>query len=158
MKGAQYTALRFTQRLLDAGVTQSMGRTGSALDNAVAESFNSTLQFELLGDQHFATRELARRAVAGWIDEYNTVRRHSTDHMLSPRRLRTHPRPGTRPDAGWSAGGMSSPSPQLRRSNDNGGGFAAADLSHRAAQGTGPPLPASRVATAIATRRPTGRP
>ena len=61
-----------------------MGRTGSALDNAVAESFNSTLEFELLSRQHFSTREQARRAVAGWIDEYNTVRRHSTDLMLSP--------------------------------------------------------------------------
>ena len=61
-----------------------MGRTGSALDNAVAESFNSTLEFELLSRQHFSTREQARRAVAGWVDEYNTVRRHSTDGMLSP--------------------------------------------------------------------------
>ena len=60
-----------------------MGRTGSALDNAAAESFNSTVEFELLRGNHFATRE-ARRAVAGWIDEYNTVRRHSTDQMLSP--------------------------------------------------------------------------
>lgn len=61
-----------------------MGRTGSALDNAVAESFNSTLEFELLSQQHFSTREQARRAVAGWLDEYNTIRRHSTDGMLSP--------------------------------------------------------------------------
>ena len=61
-----------------------MGRTGSALDNAVAESFNSTLEFELLREHHFATRQQARRAVAGWIDEYNTARRHSTNHMRSP--------------------------------------------------------------------------
>ena len=32
----------------------------------------------------FTTKQYARRAVAGWIDEYNTVRRHSTDQMLSP--------------------------------------------------------------------------
>jgi transposase InsO family protein len=37
------------------GVTQSMGRVGSALDNAAAESFNSTLEWELLSRQHFAT-------------------------------------------------------------------------------------------------------
>jgi transposase InsO family protein len=41
-------------------------------------------EFELLRDYRFATRERARTAVAGWIDEYNTVRRHSTDNMLSP--------------------------------------------------------------------------
>ena len=56
---------------------------GRPLDNAVAESFNSTLEFELLRKQHFSTREQARRAVAGWIDEYNTTR-SSTDGMLSP--------------------------------------------------------------------------
>ena len=49
-----------------------MGRTGSALDNAVSEAFNSTLEFELLRRRHFATREQARHAVAAWIDEYNS--------------------------------------------------------------------------------------
>ena len=61
-----------------------MGRTGSALDNAFSESFNSTLEFELLSRHHFDTREQARRAVAEFIDEYNTDRRHSTNSMLSP--------------------------------------------------------------------------
>jgi transposase InsO family protein len=83
-QGGEYTGDVFGRACRTAGVTQSMGRTGSALDNAVAESFNSTLEFELLSRQHFSTREQARRAVAGWIDEYNTVRRHSTDGMLSP--------------------------------------------------------------------------
>jgi putative transposase len=83
-QGSEYTARVFAQACRSAGVTQSMGRTGSALDNAVAESFNSTLEFELLRQQHLATREQARRAVAAWIDEYNTTRRHSTNGMLSP--------------------------------------------------------------------------
>lgn len=83
-QGGEYTGGGFTDACLRAGVVQSMGRTGSALDNAVAESFNSTLEFELLRERHFTTREQARRAVAGWIDEYNTVRRHSTDRMLAP--------------------------------------------------------------------------
>jgi putative transposase len=83
-QGGEYTGEVFAQACRQAGVTQSMGRTGSALDNAAAESFNSTVEFELLRGKHFACREQARRAVAGWIDEYNTVRRHSTDQMLSP--------------------------------------------------------------------------
>ena len=83
-QGGEYTGEAFKRACRIAGVTQSMGRTGSALDNAVAESFNSTVEFELLSRQHFSTREQARRAVAGWIDEYNTIRRHSTDGMLSP--------------------------------------------------------------------------
>jgi putative transposase len=83
-QGGEYTGELFAQACRRAGITQSMGRTGSALDNAVAEAFNSTLEFELLGHSHFTTREQARRAVAAWIDEYNTVRRHSTNGMLSP--------------------------------------------------------------------------
>jgi len=55
-----------------------------ALDNAIVESFNSTLEFELLSRQHFSTRGLGRRAVARRLDEYNRVRRHSTDGMLIP--------------------------------------------------------------------------
>jgi putative transposase len=83
-----------------AHVTQSMGRTGSALDNAVAESFNSTLEFELLRDHPFATRDQARHSVAGWIDEYNTTRRHSTLGMVSPTDYeRAQARLATSPDA-----------------------------------------------------------
>src|SRR5260370_161121 len=80
----EYHGNLFVEACRSAAVTQSMGRTGSALDNAVSESFNSTLEFELLSRRHFATREQARRAVAGFIDEYNTDRRHSTNGMLSP--------------------------------------------------------------------------
>jgi len=83
-QGGEYTGRLFADACARAGVTQSMGRTGSALDNAVAESFNSTVEFELLRRHHLSTREQARRAVAQWIEEYDTVRRHSTDHMLSP--------------------------------------------------------------------------
>ncbi|MFH5824769.1 IS3 family transposase [Georgenia sp. AZ-5] len=83
-QGGEYTGEIFARACRSAGVTQSMGRTGSALDNAVSESFNSTVEFELLRRHHFATREQARRVTAGWIDEYNTTRRHSTDAMLSP--------------------------------------------------------------------------
>jgi putative transposase len=83
-QGGEYTGELFAAACRSAGVTQSMGRTCSALDNAVAESFNSTVEFELLRDQQFASREQARRAVAAWIDEYNTIRRHSTNGLLAP--------------------------------------------------------------------------
>jgi putative transposase len=83
-QGGEYTGQLFADACHSAGVTQSMGRTGSALDNAVAESFNSTLEWELLRDNHFHTREEARHAVAEFIDDYNSQRRHSTNAMLSP--------------------------------------------------------------------------
>ena len=66
------------------GVTQSMGRVGSALDNATSESWNSTLEFELLSRRRFATKDQARQEVAAFIDRYNTTRRHSTCEMRSP--------------------------------------------------------------------------
>ena len=83
-QGGEYTGEVFAAACVTAGITQSMGRTGSALDNAVAEAFNSTLEFELLSRCDFATRAQARRQVAAWIDDYNTVRRHSTANMMSP--------------------------------------------------------------------------
>ena len=83
-QGGEYTGELFARACRHAGVTQSMGPTGSALEDAAAESFNSTVEFELLRSTNFTAKQQARRAVAGWIDEYNTVRRHSTDQMLSP--------------------------------------------------------------------------
>jgi putative transposase len=61
-----------------------MGRVGSALDNAVIESWHSTVEFELRRQQRFASRAEARRGVAEWIDEYNHDRRHSALGMRSP--------------------------------------------------------------------------
>ena len=83
-QGGEYTGQLFATACAHAGVTQSMGRTGSALDNAVAESFHSTLEFELLRGARFATRAEARAAVAGYLEEYNLDRRHSTCGMLPP--------------------------------------------------------------------------
>jgi putative transposase len=61
-----------------------MGRVGSALDNAVIESWHSTLEFELRGVERFATKVQARARVAAWIDEYNRDRKHSACGMRSP--------------------------------------------------------------------------
>ena len=61
-----------------------MGRVGSALDNAVIESWHSTVEFELRRLEHFTTKAQARRRVAAWIEEYNHERRHSSLGMRSP--------------------------------------------------------------------------
>jgi len=66
------------------GVTQSMGRVGSALDNAAIESWHSTLEFELRDLEHFTTKAQARRRIPAWIEEYNHDRRHSSVGMVSP--------------------------------------------------------------------------
>jgi transposase InsO family protein len=66
------------------GIAQSMGRPGSALDNAVIESWHSTLEFELRSVEHFAVKAAARARVPAWIEDYNTRCRHSACQMMPP--------------------------------------------------------------------------
>jgi len=83
-QGSEYTARSFQAACGRLGACQSMGRPGSALDNAVIESWHSTVEFELRRTEHFATKAQARAKVAAWIEEYNTTRRHSALGMRSP--------------------------------------------------------------------------
>jgi putative transposase len=83
-QGSEYTAGSFRQACERLGIAQSMGRPGSALDNAVIESWHSTLEFELRSLRTFATKAEARAAVAAWIEDYNHDRRHSALGMRSP--------------------------------------------------------------------------
>jgi putative transposase len=83
-QGSEYTARSFQAACQRLSITQSMGRPGSALDNAVIESWHSTLEFELRRLEHFATKAAARAKVAAWIEDYNTTRKHSALGMRSP--------------------------------------------------------------------------
>jgi putative transposase len=76
-KGAQYTALRFTQRLVDAGVAPSTGSTGDSYDNALAENLWSTIKVELLywPRTSFATRADAEHALIRYIHGWYNPRR-----------------------------------------------------------------------------------
>ena len=83
-QGSEYTAGSFRAACERLGIAQSMGRPGSALDNAVIESWHSTLEFEFRSLRQFATRDQARAAAAAWIEDYNHLRRHSALGMRSP--------------------------------------------------------------------------
>jgi transposase InsO family protein len=73
----QYTALSFSQKLQEVGITPSMGRTGTALDNAMAESFVSTLKCELVSRMRFPTRQATRTAIFDHLEAfYNICRLH----------------------------------------------------------------------------------
>ena len=99
-RGSEYTAESFGQACAALGVVQSMGRVGSALDNAAAEAFNSIIKVEYIHRHRFRTRTEARLKIATWIvDFYNTRRRHSACDGMSPidyERLMTEAR---RPEA-----------------------------------------------------------
>ncbi|MGH3404202.1 MAG: IS3 family transposase [Streptosporangiaceae bacterium] len=83
-QGSEYTAGTFRAACQRLQIRQSMGRPGSALDNAVIESWHSTLEFELRSRAHVATRTAARATVAAWIEDYNHNRRHSSLGMRTP--------------------------------------------------------------------------
>ncbi len=84
-RGTQYTALSFGKRLEEAGIVPSMGRVGSALDNAVSESFVATLKVELVHTRRFPTREAARSAIFEYLEVfYNRRRLHSSLGYVSP--------------------------------------------------------------------------
>lgn len=84
-QGAQYTSKAF-QRCLDShGITQSVSRPGTPLDNAVAESFFKTLKRELAKDRGYKTREEAKQDIFKYIELcYSAVRMHSTLGYASP--------------------------------------------------------------------------
>ena len=65
-RGSEYTSTACIEICERLGLRRSMGRTGSCLDNAVAESFFATLKVELVGRHHYRTRAEARaRSSAG---------------------------------------------------------------------------------------------
>ena len=89
-RGSTYTATDFTKLCRDNGVRQSMGRVGSCFDNAAAEAFFSTLQWEVLSRHQFTDPDHAQRVVAEWCFEfYNTKRRHSSAAMMTPASFET---------------------------------------------------------------------
>jgi putative transposase len=73
--GAQYTAIRFTQRLVDAGARPSMGSVGDSFDNALAENFFSSLKVERIYRTSYRTREEAELDLVRWIDAWYNPRR-----------------------------------------------------------------------------------
>ena len=84
-RGVQYTSLSFGKKLEDEGLVPSMGRVGTAYDNALAESFVATLKTELLYRNGWPTRQAARTALFEYIEcFYNGRRRHSALGYLSP--------------------------------------------------------------------------
>ena len=84
-RGVQYACDAYQAALAQHGIRPSMSRKGDCWDNAVAESFFATLEFELIMRQRWATRADARRAIFRYIEGwYNLKRRHSTLGYVSP--------------------------------------------------------------------------
>jgi transposase InsO family protein len=86
--GAIYTAEAYRAQLQAHGLAASMGRTGDCYDNAVAESFFSTVKNELVGGQGYSSRQAARTALFEFIEVfYNRQRIHQTLGYRTPQHV-----------------------------------------------------------------------
>lgn len=84
-RASQYTSAEFGGLCEHLGVRQSMGRIGTAFDNAAAEAFFATLKKELVHRYWWPQRSDARSAVVSWIEGwYNTRRLHSSLRYRTP--------------------------------------------------------------------------
>ena len=84
-RGSQYAAQKYRAELAAHGMIASMSGKGNCYDNAVAESFFATIEFELIMLSDWQTKEEARRAIFRYIETwYNRKRRPSTLGYISP--------------------------------------------------------------------------
>ncbi len=98
-KGVQYLAVRYTQRLADAGAVASVGSTGDSYDNAMAEAFNSLFKAELVRNKGpWKSIGELEIAVAEYIDWFNHRRLHGEIGLVPPVELEDdHYRQNTAP-------------------------------------------------------------
>jgi putative transposase len=84
LESAQYTSIDYTQTLDDAGVLASVGSTGDAYDNALAESFVDSFKTELIADRVWRTRGQLELAIVEYVGWFNTSRLHESLGDLPP--------------------------------------------------------------------------
>lgn len=84
-RGSIYGSDDYRNRLITSGLVPSMSRKGDCYDNAVAESFFSTLKNELIFGQRFISRDHARSEIFKFIEIfYNRQRLHQTLNYITP--------------------------------------------------------------------------
>lgn len=86
LESTQYTSLAFSDQLLDHGVNGSIGRVGTAYDNALMESTIGLYKTELihLRETGWSGRQEVETATARWVTWFNRQRLHSELDYISP--------------------------------------------------------------------------
>lgn len=93
-RGMQFASAAYRQLLAQHGLVASMSRRANCYDNAFIESFWSSLKYELVYHQRFATRAQARTAIFDYIETfYNRTRLHSSLAYLSPIKFESQLKP-----------------------------------------------------------------
>ena len=84
-RGSQYLAIRYTERLEDAGAVNSVGSRGDSYDNALAETVNGLYKAELINRQGpWRSVEQVELETAAWVHWWNTDRLHSACEDIPP--------------------------------------------------------------------------
>jgi putative transposase len=87
-RGSQYTALRFGERLAEAGIAASVGSVGDSYDNALAETINGLYKTELIKPRKpWKTVEDVELATAEWVDWFNHRRLYEYCGDIPPAEL-----------------------------------------------------------------------
>jgi transposase InsO family protein len=119
-RGSQYTSAEFTQALDDAEVLGSLGSTGDAYDNALAESFVDSFKTELVTERTWRSVTQAELAIVEWVSWFNHDRLHSSIGDVPPvefeqdyaERVEAAPPPGsTRPTGSLRRVAVEQPEP-----------------------------------------------
>ena len=89
-RGSQYTSIRFTERLADAGIQPSVGAVGSSYDNALAETINGLYKTELIRPRKpWRSIEEVELGTAQWVDWFNHHRLYEYCGDIPPVDLET---------------------------------------------------------------------
>jgi putative transposase len=87
-RGSNYTSMEFAAVLAGLGIRQSVGRTGSCFDNALAESFNAAVKVERVHRTSYPTRQKAKEDITRYIElRYNRTRLHSALGYRTPQEV-----------------------------------------------------------------------
>jgi putative transposase len=85
LEPAQYTSIRYSTRLLDAGALASIGTVGDSFDNAMAESVIGLYKNECVKiDGPFMTVDELELATLSWVHWFNEHRLHSSIAYVPP--------------------------------------------------------------------------
>jgi putative transposase len=84
-RGVQYLAIRYTERLADAGAVRSVGSRGDSYDNALAEAVNGLYKAEVIRKRGpWRSLEQVELATAEWVDWWNQRRLHGAINDMPP--------------------------------------------------------------------------
>lgn len=83
-RGYQYTSKIFRQKIVDAGMTQSMSRVGRCIDNGPMEGFWGTMKREMYYGRKYKTKEALIKAIEDYIDYYTNKRVQRNLGVVTP--------------------------------------------------------------------------